>query len=115
MESLNTHNSNKLIILNFEKLSEKYFRKIVSNGWRYRDSIINNSKKIFEIESEHSRLQNYHAALKIVKETYYSHVAPSGKIYLEEIKNELMAIEKQAVKNENYELAYISFMYQKNI
>jgi len=117
LESLNIHNSDKLIILNFEKLSEKYFRKIVSNGWRYRDNLIDNSEKVFDSisESEHFRLQNYYAALKIIKEIYYSHITPSGKIYFEEIKNELVAIEKKAVKNEDYELAHISFIYQKNL
>ena len=98
-----------------DKDLEESFKKIISNGWKLRYVIASGSEDIIELEDEQNRLNNYYESLKILKETCYSHTTPSGKIYMNKIKNDLKAIEMKAVKNENYELAHNSYIYQKNL
>ncbi|MDR5590804.1 hypothetical protein [Christiangramia sp. SM2212] len=98
-----------------DKDLEESFKRVVSIGWKLRKIIAYGSEKTKELEDEQYRLNNYHKSFNIIKETFYSHTTPSGKIYMNKIKNDLKIIEDKAVKNEKFELAHISQIYQQKI
>jgi len=91
------------------------FRKVVSNGWKLRNVMTYESRKIRLIEEEQNRLQGYYSSIKLIKIICFSHITPSGKIYIKHISDNLRSIELEAVENENYELAQIANIYQNKI
>jgi len=94
---------------------DESFRKVVSNGWKLRNVMTYESKKIRLIEEEQNRLQCYYNSIKLIKDIYFSHITPSGKIYIKHIYDNLRTIELEAVENEKYELAQIAYIYQNKI